>query len=60
MLAAIEDIEDYEIITLFVGKNITDDGRVEITERIESLYPDHELVVYKGGQDVYDYYICIE
>lgn len=60
MLGEIEDMDDYEIITLFVGREIDDDGRVAITERIEELYPDHEIVVYKGGQEVYDYFVCIE
>ena len=32
------DMDDYEIITLFVGKNISDDERVRITETIEQRY----------------------
>lgn len=54
------DMDDYEIITLFVGKNVTEDERAELTEEIEDLYPDCEVIVYEGGQDVYDYLIAIE
>ena len=60
LLSAVEDMDDYELITLFVGRDVSDDTRVEITDRIEDLYPDHEVVVYKGGQDVYCYMVAIE
>ena len=60
MLEGIEDIEDYEIITLFVGEDVDDDARVEITDKIEERYPEHEVVVYKGKQALYDYLIAIE
>jgi dihydroxyacetone kinase-like predicted kinase len=54
------DMDLMEIITLFVGKNVTDDRRAELTERLEELYPDCEVLVHIGGQDVYDYYVAIE
>ena len=54
------DMDDYELITLFVGRDVSDDTRVEITDRIEELYPDLEITVYEGGQDVYDYYVGVE
>ncbi len=54
------DTDDYEILTLFVGKEVSDDRRADITEKIEELYPDLELTVYKGGQDVYDYLVALE
>ena len=60
MLESVEDIDDYEIITLFVGEDVNDEQRVTITEKIEEKYPDHELIVYKGKQAVYDYLIAIE
>lgn len=62
VLAMLEgvDMDLMEIITLFVGKNVTDDRRAELTERLEELYPDCEVVVHMGGQDVYDYYVAIE
>lgn len=60
MLAAIEDIDEREIISLFVGCDVSDDCRANITERIEELYPDFEVIVYKGGQEVYDYLVAVE
>ncbi|MBO5946279.1 MAG: DAK2 domain-containing protein [Clostridia bacterium] len=59
-LEAVEDIDDYEIITIFVGADVDEDVRAELTETIEEKYPDHEVVVYDGGQAVYSYLIAIE
>ena len=55
-----EDMDDYEIITLFVGKDVDEDARAEITEKIEESYPDCEVIVYEGGQPIYDYLVALE
>ena len=54
------DMDEYEIITLFVGRDVDDGTRVELTEMIEEAYPDCELEVHIGGQEVYDYMIAVE
>jgi dihydroxyacetone kinase-like predicted kinase len=54
------DTDLSEIITLFVGRSIGDDERVAITERLEAEYPDFEITVYNGGQNVYDYIVAVE
>lgn len=54
------DMDKYEIVTLFVGKDVSEQRRVELTEQIEEAYPDCEIEVYEGGQEVYDYLIAIE
>ena len=54
------DMDDYELITLFVGKGVSDNDRAALTERIEEEYPDCELTVYTGGQDVYNYMVAVE
>lgn len=54
------DMDDYEIITLFVGNNVSDDERAELTEELEDLYSDCEVIVYESGQEVYDYLIAVE
>lgn len=59
MLAEV-DMDDYEIITLFIGKGVSDSERAELTERIEEAYPDCEVEVFIGGQEVYSYMIAIE
>ena len=54
------DTDLCEIITLFVGKNISEKTRAEITERLGEIYPDFEINVYNGGQDIYDYIVAVE
>lgn len=54
------DTDLAEIITLFTGKNVTAERRVALTEELEEIYDECEIVVYEGGQDVYDYYVAIE
>ncbi len=54
------DTDLCEIITLFVGKDVEADRRAELTERLEEQYPDCEITVYEGGQEVYDYLVAIE
>ena len=54
------DTDFCELLTLFAGKSVTPDRRVELTDRIQTLYPELGLTVREGGQDVYDYYIALE
>ena len=54
------DVDLCEVITLFVGHDVNAERRAELTERIAENYPDLELTVYEGGQEVYDYLIAIE
>lgn len=60
MLQAVENIDDYEILTLFVGKDVGEERRAGLTERLEELYPDFDVEVYIGGQEVYDYLVALE
>jgi dihydroxyacetone kinase-like predicted kinase len=59
MLSAV-DTDDYEIINLFAGAEVSPEARAEITERLAEEYPDHEIVVYLGKQELYDFYIALE
>ena len=54
------DTDLCEIITLVVGKNVSEERRAELTEMLKDTYEDCEITVYDGGQDVYDYLISIE
>lgn len=62
VLKALEanDTDLAEIITLFTGKNVSADKRADLTEKLEEIYDECEIVVYEGGQDVYDYYVAVE
>lgn len=54
------DLDEYAILTLFVGKGVSEERRAELTERLEEDYSDLELTVYEGGQEVYDYLVSLE
>ncbi len=54
------DTDLAEIITLFAGANVTAEKRAALTEELEEIYDECEIVVYEGGQEVYDYYIAVE
>lgn len=60
MIEKVEDIDDKEILTLFVGKDISDRERATVTEALEEKYPDFSIEVYVGGQEIYSYLISIE
>ena len=60
MLSAIEDIEDREILTLFVGDGVSEEERVAMTEAIEEAYEDLSVEVFVGGQQVYRYLVAVE
>ena len=48
------------MITVFVGIDVSENVRAEITETLEDKYPDHEIIVYEGGQEIYSYLVAIE
>lgn len=54
------DTDLCEIITLVVGKTVSEERRAALTEMLKDAYEDCEITVYDGGQDVYDYLISIE
>lgn len=62
VLKALEanDTDLAEIITVFTGCNVNAEDRVALTEALEEIYDECEIVVYEGNQDVYDYYIAVE
>lgn len=62
LLAMLEntDVDLCEIITLFVGSSVSNKKRAEITEQLNEIYDGYEIVVYEGGQEVYDYLVAVE
>ena len=54
------DADLCEIITLFVGKQVSHQRRVALTEQLKAIYCDCEITVYEGGQEVYDYFLALE
>ena len=60
MLSAIEDIEDREILTLFVGNGVSEEERTAMAEMIQEEFEDLSVDVYVGGQEVYRYLVAVE
>lgn len=51
--------ERHRIITLIVGREVTNARRVFVTERLMEIYPDVQIIVYIGGQTATEYYIAL-
>ncbi len=60
MIEQIDDLEDRELITLFVGAGVDDDQRVRVTEALEEKFDEQEIQVYISGQEIYDYLVAVE
>ncbi len=54
------DTDLCEIVTLFTGKSVSAEARATLTETLKEICEDCEIVVYEGGQEVYDYLVAIE
>lgn len=61
-MAALAEVDTdlCEMITIFTGKGIDEERRVAFVAAVEEEYPDCEVTVYKGGQEVYDYMLALE
>ena len=52
--------DEDEILTLIYG-NQSDEGEVaSLVEELEAVYPDIEVEVHQGGQELYDYLLALE
>ena len=52
--------DDSAIISIYLGEDVSDDRIEEITEKLEELYPDLDVLVYSGGQPLYDFIYSVE
>ena len=52
--------DDTELVTLYYGKDTTEDEANMIAGNITKEYPDIEVEVHYGGQPVYYYYLSVE
>lgn len=52
--------EDSELITLYYGKDTTEDEASLIAAKIQKEHPDIEVEVHYGGQPVYYYFVSVE
>ena len=51
---------DFELITMFYGENITQEEAQDMAEFIEEKYPDLEVELQYGGQPHYQFILSIE
>jgi DAK2 domain fusion protein YloV len=54
------ELDLYEIVTLYFGREISADQAGMLADRIKSRYPDLEVEVHNGGQPHYHYIISLE
>ena len=54
------DTDLAEIITVFAGHDASEEDRVALVDALESEYPDCEVTLIEGGQEIYDYLIAVE
>lgn len=59
-LKKFEDVENKEILTVFYGKDLTEEEKEEFRERVASEFDYLDLVDYEGGQNVYSFLISLE
>jgi len=52
--------EDSDIISIYFGGNITSDQKEQIEEALEEKYEDCDILVYEGGQPLYDFIFSVE
>ncbi len=60
MIEQTDDLDERELITLFVGAGVDDEDRVRVTEALEERFDEQEIQVYISGQEIYDYLVAIE
>jgi DAK2 domain fusion protein YloV len=53
-------IEDFELLSIYYGKDIDQSEAENLAEQIETLYPDLETEVLYGGQSIYHYILGAE
>jgi dihydroxyacetone kinase-like predicted kinase len=54
------DLDEKELLTVFVGAGVAEEERAAITELIEDRFEDLSVEVFIGNQEVYKYVISIE
>lgn len=52
--------DDMEIVTLYYGSDLTEEGAEALADSAESVYPDLTFEIYEGGQPLYPVYLSAE
>ena len=59
MLVELVD-EDSELISVYYGEDVSEEDAMQLTEELESLYPNVDIDTHMGGQPIYYYVISVE
>ncbi len=59
-LSLVDDIEDKELITVFIGKDVSQEEKQRFLEELEENYPDLTITAFDGGQNIYNFLISVE
>lgn len=59
-IKSVADIEDKELLTVFIGSDVTAEEKQSLEFSIAENFPDIEYCSYDGGQSVYSFLICLE
>ena len=59
MLVELVD-EDSELISVYYGEDVFEEDAMQLTEELESLYPNVDIDTHMGGQPIYYYVISVE
>ena len=60
LFAALEDMEEKQVVTAFCGKDVTEQEVAELEARFAEVYPLIEIGFVMGGMEVYRYIFAIE
>ena len=60
LLDQYEDIDDKELLTVFCGKDVTEEEKNRIEKDLQEKYSKMDVTVLDGGQDVYSFYVALE
>jgi hypothetical protein len=50
----------HEVITLYYGKDVSEENATALKEKVEEKYPDCDVDIHYGGQPVYYYILALE
>ena len=59
-ISKVSDIDERSVITVFYGKQVTEDDKAAVEEAVSSAYPLMDFMPIDGGQDVYPFIFAIE
>ena len=60
LISKVEDLDEKELVTLFIGAGVSDERRTQMLDALEEEFEDLCFEVYIGDQEIYDYLISIE